>query len=96
MQCCRACSDRPAKRQHAITLQWSVRGPAIGATTQSQLERRPLFDDLYAAGGPSRANYAVAPDGKHFLMLSSMGADSKTIVTENWLEDVKQRTQLRR
>jgi serine/threonine-protein kinase len=55
------------------------------------VKRRTLFPDVYSAGGPSRANYAVAPDGKHFLFLKSAGQDSKTTVTENWFEEVRRR-----
>jgi Tol biopolymer transport system component len=55
------------------------------------LRRRVLFDDLYYSGGPSRANYAIAPDGRSFLFTRSFGDESRNIVTLNWFEEVRAR-----
>ena len=55
------------------------------------LRRRVLFDDVYYSGGPSRPNYAVAPDGRGFLFTRSFGDESRNIVTLNWFEEVRAR-----
>ena len=55
------------------------------------LRRRALFDDVYYSGGPSRANYAVSPDGRAFLFTRSTGEESRNIMTLNWFDDVRAR-----
>jgi hypothetical protein len=64
---------------------------ANGTAASPTIRRRALFDDVYYSGGPSRANYAVAPDDRHFLFTRSFGDASRNVVTLNWFEDVKAR-----
>jgi len=58
---------------------------------EASVNRHALFSDIYTSGSPSRANYAVAPDGKHFLVLKSSDADARLILTEHWFEELRRR-----
>ena len=58
---------------------------------EATVNRRALFTDIYTSGGPSRANYAVAPDGRHFLMMQSSDEDARIILTEHWFEELRRR-----
>jgi serine/threonine protein kinase/Tol biopolymer transport system component len=53
--------------------------------------RAKLFDDTFVGGGPSRANYAVTPDGLTFLFLTEGVSESRAVVMLNWFEEVRQR-----
>ena len=53
--------------------------------------RRVLFEDVYYSGGPSQANYAVAPDGRSFLFSRSTGVESRNILIQHWTESVRAR-----
>ena len=64
-------------------------------TEEATVNRRVMYVDVYSSGGPSRANYAVAPDGRHFLMLQSSDEDARVILTENWFQELRQRMGLR-
>lgn len=57
----------------------------------ARVQREALFDDVYGSSGSAHANYAVMPDGKHFVFGQSAGDDPKTIVTLNWFEEVRRR-----
>jgi eukaryotic-like serine/threonine-protein kinase len=60
-------------------------GPAISVTS-----RTTLFSGDLASGGV-HANYDVAKDGHHFLMVDSEGGPADLTVVVNWLADVKRR-----
>jgi len=56
--------------------------------------RRVLFSgnfDLHAY----HANYDVAPDGRHFAMVSSGDAEPPVVVVTNWFGELRQRIERR-
>ena len=52
--------------------------------------RDTLFEDIFETD-PFHANYDVAPDGKHFLMLAPVDNSQQTVVVLNWKRHVKAR-----
>jgi Tol biopolymer transport system component len=60
-------------------------GPALAVSS-----RQTLFSGDLASGGV-HANYDVAKDGHHFLMVNSEAAPADLTVIVNWLADVKRR-----
>jgi hypothetical protein len=59
--------------------------PAFAVTS-----REILFSgnfDLHAF----HPNYDVAPDGRHFVMITSGNAEPQVMVVTNWLEELRQR-----
>jgi eukaryotic-like serine/threonine-protein kinase len=64
-----------------------------GCTTAPAFEvtsRQILFSgnfDLHAF----HPNYDVAPDGRHFVMITSGNAEPQVMVVTNWLEELRQR-----
>jgi hypothetical protein len=57
-------------------------------------EPRPLFETPLFVGsgpGPGPRHYDVAPDGRFLMMKSAEGAEAQTrlIVVENWLDELK-------
>jgi hypothetical protein len=57
--------------------------------TFSVARRDVLFPDAYVLGA-GHANYDVAPDGKHLLMLASRDSVTMVMVT-NWFTEVRAR-----
>ena len=55
-------------------------------------DRRPLFEGDYDFGAPVHANYDVAPDGKHLLLLRRTNAEVKTVVVHGWKNVLRERT----
>jgi Tol biopolymer transport system component len=60
---------------------------AVAVTTEPTFslgsERRTVLVGAYL-GDPTHANYDVAPDGRHLLMLKSIGPDPKLVLVANW------------
>jgi serine/threonine-protein kinase len=89
-------ATEPAWSPRGGTVFYRASGKLVAADldfTESNptVRRRDLFDDVYYSGGPSRANYAVAPDGKSFLFTRALGEESRNIITLNWFEEVRRR-----
>jgi serine/threonine-protein kinase len=53
-------------------------------------DRRNLFDGPFLFDG-GQANYDIAPDGKHFLMLQSFDRQAETIMIYGWGNELRRR-----
>jgi hypothetical protein len=61
------------------------------APTFTQGRSTPLFPAAGFVSHPWGRKYAVAPDGRRFLMIQALAPHTpdKLIVVENWLEELK-------
>jgi hypothetical protein len=62
-----------------------VTSPSFAVTS-----RVPLFDDAFLPAVSPHANYDVAPDGAHYLLLKAT-QNSQVIVVHNWVADLRAR-----
>ena len=53
---------------------------------------RLLFEHRYAVGTVTFANYDVAPDGEHFVMVKEESGASRLNVVLNWSDELKRLT----
>ena len=60
----------------------------------SETSRQPLFDGTYTFVGSVHANFDVAPDGQHFLLVKPTSADAQTVVVHDWKYELRERTAL--
>ena len=64
-------------------------------STFSAGKPRLLFEASYYTGGQTGAEYSVAPDGQHFLMMKAKDAQAAALsqinVVQNWFEELKQK-----
>jgi serine/threonine-protein kinase len=60
----------------------------------SVISRQPLFDGTYTFLGSVHANFDLAPDGQHFLLIKPMSADAQTVVVRDWKYELRERTAL--
>jgi serine/threonine-protein kinase len=54
------------------------------APTFAVVARQPLFEGSYDLNVPVRANYDVAPDGRHLVLLKSTSVEARLLVVHNW------------
>jgi hypothetical protein len=54
------------------------------------VSREVLFDDTYLGAGLPHANYDVAPDGAHFVVLKGAEA-AQVLVVHNWVAELRAR-----
>ena len=60
----------------------------------SVISRQPLFDGTYTFKGSVHANFDLAPDGQHFLLIKPTSADAQTVVVRDWKYELRERTAL--
>ncbi len=55
------------------------------------LARQLLFEGTYLLSSPVRANYDVAPDGQHLVLLKSTSTEARLLVVHNWKAQLAER-----
>ena len=77
-------SQAPAGRCKGRAHTQSPQSSSDGAVTS----RDTLFDDTFVPAGAPHANYDVAPDGTHLLVLKA-AEDPQVIVVHHWREALR-------
>jgi hypothetical protein len=61
------------------------------APTFAVVARQPLFGGSYDLNVPVRANYDVAPDGQHLVLLKSTSVEAGLLMVHNWKAQLAER-----